>query len=376
MQIGRVHHAIALEHPGWARILEHLPGLNYTLAEFIDPAYYYPEFHQWTVYDGDPNARGQIENYLSAQTWTTADELYHLLRFGTYYGPYLCGIDPAINIGPWKSKYPLHSRFMHYFTPAVQAAVSILERKSVRGKLAALRLAREVLPHPEVVDMIMDALRCHYEIPEWYSEEALSDIERRLQAYLRCAYEALLSSSTLIDGDPSDSPRQLKARIAAVPRSPVCEFLEGTKFSRQMTGRLLFYGASVPGFDSEWLIRNELGRIVSGFYTQPLKAFSRGVFGEELPPQSVLERLNGWLLSESVCNDVVHFVDVASSHIPLGQERQRAREVAACVEPVQVMHEILARELIRLHPVPLVTIVPCSRRACSSSLYEAGPDPR
>ena len=51
-----------------------------------------------------------------------------------------------MNIGRFENKYPLHSRFMHYFTPAVQSALSLVERRGVRGKLDALRAAKNVFP--------------------------------------------------------------------------------------------------------------------------------------------------------------------------------------------------------------------------------------
>jgi hypothetical protein len=344
--IGEVHKGVAIERPDWARILEHLPGLNYTFAELTDPAYYYPEFLQWTVYDGDPGAIRAFTSYTSNRAWAAADELFQLRRFSTYFGPYLRGIDPPVNLGPWENKYALHSRFMHYFAPAVQAAVSLIERRTERGKLASLRAARARLPNPEVIDMTLEAVDRHYEIPEWYSGERLAEIERLLETYLHDAYSAILPSLTVIDGCRGDSPRELKIRVAAVPRNFVSEFLESARFSRLMKGRLLFYAAEVPGFDSTWLIHNELNRIVRNFYDQPLRAFSRGFFRTESSPGEVLRRLSGSLLSESSCRDILRFADVAGRPVSAGQEKQRAREVAACMEAVQTMHETLATKLV------------------------------
>ena len=171
--VGRVHTSLAKESPRWARMLEHLPGLNLTRAEMLDPRTYYPEFQQWTFYRGDRKVLAETEDYLDQRPWSRRDESFHLRKFAAFFGRYIRGIDPPVNIGRWENKYPLHSRFMHYFTPAVQAALSIVQRRGMRGKLAALREAKDVFPHAEVIDMVLEAVDRHYEIPEYYEEPRL-----------------------------------------------------------------------------------------------------------------------------------------------------------------------------------------------------------
>jgi len=121
--VGEVHTELASQRPEWARILEHLPGLNLTQSEMIDPVTYYPEFQQWSFYIGDTGFLSPIRDALADRPWGDRDEIFHLKKFSTYYGPYRRGIDPAVNLGKWENKYPLHSRYMHYFTPPVQSAV-------------------------------------------------------------------------------------------------------------------------------------------------------------------------------------------------------------------------------------------------------------
>ena len=50
MAIGEVHLDICNKYPGWARILEHLPGINITWKEYTGDKFYYPEYQQWTIY--------------------------------------------------------------------------------------------------------------------------------------------------------------------------------------------------------------------------------------------------------------------------------------------------------------------------------------
>jgi hypothetical protein len=346
--VGRVHTRTAKEFPHWARILEHLPGLNLTHAEMIDPRTYYPEFQQWTFYRGDEEVIDSIQRHLAEKPWGRRDELFHLKKFAAYFGPYRRGIDPPVNIGRWENKYPLHSRFMHYFAPPVQSALSLVRQTGIRGKLDALRWAGKVFPHPEVIDMTIDAVDRHYEIPEDYREPRLTELERTLATYLRDALACLAGRVTLIDIGPGDTPEQLKSKIAAVAVDPVERFFESAKFCRFMKGRLLFYAEEITGFDTAWLIRNELGRIVHNFYDQPLATFALARFGETLSAERALDRLRGDVLPAEVCDGVQRFVRMSQAPPGTGEEKKRARQVAEVFEPVQVMLETLGAQLVRI----------------------------
>jgi len=346
--VGKVHTDLAKECPQWARILEHLPGLNLTRAEIIEPVFYYPEFQQWTYYKGDEQILESIRSYLAGRVWTRRDEIFHLKKFSTYYGPYLRGIDPAVNLGKWENKYPLHSRFMHYFTPPIQSAMSIVRRQGVCGKFDTLRGAREFFDNPEVIDMAIDAVERHYEIDEYYQEPKLTEIERMLEKYLRDVYAALAEYVTLIEVDATDTADELRAKVAAIPIDPAEQFYEGVKFSRFMKGRLLFYSTPISWFDTVHLIHVELGRILPNFYEKPLKTYGLVRFKEELTPGAVLDRLKGDILSAEVCDSVKEFARIVSRPVPEGQEKKRAREAAELFEPVQLMVETLGEDLHKI----------------------------
>lgn len=234
---------------------------------------------------------------------------------------------------------------MHYFTPPVQAAVSLVRKQAVCGKLEALRLAAEVFPNTGVIDMVLDTVDRHYETPELYRDATLTEIEVSLEQYLRDAYVALAGHAVLIDVDPSDTPQRVRAKVAEIPIDPTQQFYEGAKFCRFMKGRLLFYATNIPWFDTTFLIRNELRRIVNNFYQTPLNAFARARFNENLPAEAVLDRLRGNLLSPELCNGAVTFARIAGEAVPNGREKQRAREVAEVFDPIQITLEILGAEL-------------------------------
>ena len=342
--VGKIHTQLAREHQEWARILEHNPGQNLTLSEMLDPVLFNPESRQWTFYKGDESILAPIRRYLADKPWERRDEIFVLKKFAIYYGPYLRGIDPAVNIGPWENKYPLHSRFMHYFSPPVQVAVSLVLKKGIIGKFDALRQARELFPDPDVIDMILDTAACHYEVEEYYREHRLSEIERRLEAYLYKVYSCLSDHVTLIEVDPTDTPEQLRAKVAAIPIDPAERFCEGTRFGRLMKGRLQFYGVEIPWFDTDWLIPNEVNRMGKNFFEAPLKAYGLARWHEDLAPDMVLDRLRGNLLTGNVCDGVKRFVELTRQPIE-NDKKQRALEMAEVYEPIQVMMETLREDL-------------------------------
>jgi hypothetical protein len=343
--VGRVHTQLAKEFPQWARILEHLPGINLTHAELVDPVFYYPEFQQWTYYRGEQEILDSIKSYLTNKPWHRRDELFHLKKFANYYGPYLRWIDPPINIGKWENKYALHSRFMHYFTPPVQSAMSLVRRKGVCGKLEALHKAREVFPNSEVIDMVLDAINHHYQVPEYYNEPKLTEIERTLESYLRGVYAALAEHITLIQVEPADTPQVLKNKIAQIPIDPAEQFYEGARFSRFIKGRLLFYATQIPWFDSTRLIQVEFERFAGNYYEKPLTAFGLVWFNKVSSPEAVLARLSGDVLTRKICDGVKEFMRVIRLPLSDGQEKKRAKEVADIFEPVHIMIEILSSKL-------------------------------
>lgn len=337
LAVGRLHTAAARNHPEWSRILEHLPGVNLTTSEVLDPLCYTAEMRLWTVY------HGHLE--LPPPAWTSEDEHFHLKKFATYFGPYQRSIDPAVNLGPFENKYPLHSRYMHYFAPPVQAAVALHERQPVRGKLDALRRARNIFPQGEVVDGVLAAIAAHYENPDDYSDSALAAIEARLDAYLQRLLAVLAPSVTLVRLTEGANPDELRRAVSRAPVSAHSRFFELIRFSRLMRGRLLFFAEEIPWFESAWLIRNELSRIGAWFYSQALHYYGLAVFGAALPAEQVLVRVTPQVIPTPLAADFARFAQVASQPVAEGAERAAARAVAAWMEPAQLSLEALKEDL-------------------------------
>ena len=339
--VGRVHTAICRERPDRARILEHLPGINLTWSELLDPLFYYPEFHQWTTFHGPTEKAARFERYLAERPWDSADELYTVKRFATYFTPYDRAIDPAINLHEFESKYPLHSRFMHYFCPPVQSLVSLKLKRMVRGKLEAFRLARELFPNPEVIDLAFDSMERHYEIPELYEEPRLSELEDSLYRYLIEAYRLTQPDITVIDATPGDTYRELREKLGRFNKNVLEKFFDGTKFCRLMMGRILFYAEEIPHFDSAWLIGHELRRDRKMFFEATFSTFALIAWGEEMTPEASLERCRGEFLTDSEIRDIRGYADIFAKKYDPAKIKEFAVEVAEAMAPFQVVMEKL-----------------------------------
>jgi len=330
--VGEVHLSMCNEFPHWARILEHLPGINITWKELEES--YYPECHQWSAYFGKKEKFERIITNLKKRGFREKDEFFHLKKFFIYYGPYHRGIDPAINLGPYENKYPLHSRIMHYFCPPLQSAISIIQRNWVRGKFEAFRLAREIFPNPQFINYLLDIINKHYEVEALYKEPSLSKLEEELFNYLKEVFHSLKEKITIVQVKDKDNPLEYKEKLNKIMIDPGMQIFDSMKFSRLMKGRLKFYVNAGKHFDSIWLIKNELSRIGKSFFANPFtiywKTFGNG---ESLPPLKVAERLTGKIFTPEDFSSIKRFKELTMNGYEKGKEVEIAKQI------VEVMDE-------------------------------------
>jgi hypothetical protein len=328
--IGEAHLALCRRYPCWARNLEHLPGVNLTWSELVNERTYYPEYPQWSFYDSTrPDQVCRSQAHFAARPWDAKDEYFHLRRFCTYYGRYNRTIDPPINMGVHEPKYPLHSRLMHYFTPPVQSAVSILRRRPMAGKFDTLELAAEMFPELAGWCTVMDILAGDYRTPQWYEEPHLTRLEDQLEEVLQTIARALRPALTLLPDDVGREVAAWKQALRAVPVAPALVVFDNARFSRLMKGRLWFYANAPEGFDVIWLIRNELGRIGNGFFRVPFRTYWKVKTGRDVQnPVDILPDLTGDVLSQAEADAVRQFDRLTTEPFEQGGERRLALAIA------------------------------------------------
>ena len=327
--VGETHLALCGKYPAWARNLEHLPGVNLTWQELTAERTYYPEYQQWSFYDAtDYGKLSPALQGLAERPWDAKDEYFHLKKFCLYYGRYDRKIDPAINLGSHENKYPLHSRLMHYFTPPVQSAACLLERRHRVGKFEALERAAELFPELPCWDIVWEILHADYETPNWYEEPHLTRLEDALeQALVRVAHRLSGCLSLVPCGTRADIAAWKQA-LAAAPVDPALVLFDNAKFSRLMKGRLHFYANAPAHFDSTWLIQNELRRIGGNFFVKPFSTFWQLRTGERVrDPLEILMQLRGDPLTQEEIDCTREFHRLTPGHWQPGTEREAAMSI-------------------------------------------------
>ena len=343
MDVGRTHFELVKERKAWARNLEHLPGENLKWGELLDPDAYFSEFSQWSYYHGNQKKLEQARRMATGHEWTAADETYHWKMIAIYYGRYNRTIDPAINLGPYETKYPLHSRLMHYLAPPIHAAICLAQKRTTPGKLDAFRAARDLFPDPDTADLVLDLVEQHYEAPELLCEPGVTGLDDRLQRYLTGVVNRLLDS-----GAPFDCPRdptmaQLKDATRTLPApSSFTQLFENVKFSRLMKGRLWFYSNEVDWFESGLLIRVELNRIRPNFYETPLRMYGQLALGKEMSPEESLQALAKDGFNKEDAEACRRFAATADPDCPDDELKKRARQIADLYDPFLHAMEKLA----------------------------------
>lgn len=327
--VGKVHLDLCNRYPEWARIFEHLPGVNLTWKELTGDSSYYPEYRQWSFYyykcaDDVCNA----ENILSKREWDTRDEYFFLKKFFTFYGTYNRSIDPAINIGSFKNKYPLHSRLMHYFTPPVQAAVSIILKNPVKGKFESLKAAKKLFPETTVFDDIVDIVEKHYEIPELYSEQEITLLEEKLYNVLGIILDRLKQYITIIPLEMCKDENAIRRALRAVYVPPQLKVYDSSRFCRLFKGRMYFYMNAPAHFDSIWLIKNELARVGDMFYKTPFSVYWEVVQGEKINnPDQIISRLAPDIITEEEAGAALEFSRLVPGTWKEGTELEICRKI-------------------------------------------------
>lgn len=334
--IGEAHLQLCRKYACWNRNLEHLPGINLTWSELLSERTYYPEYEQWSFYiTSTPEKLAIASEWLARRPWDKKDELFHLKKFLRFYGRYDRTIDPAVNLGVHQNKYPLHSRLMHYFTPAVQSAMSLIERRNIAGKFDALEIAQRRFPDLKCWSSINEIISMNYAIPKWYCEPFLSELENELEIALDAISLAMRDYVSILPAEVGTNVNVWRRALQRTEVDPALIIFESAKFSRLMKGRLQFYAQAPSHFESSWLIRNELKRSGQNFLHTPLTVYWKLRTGESVnEPALVLDRLHGDLLTAEEVVAAREFARLTAGRWQQGQEKAVALAIVAIFDDV------------------------------------------
>jgi hypothetical protein len=306
---GEIHLDLLVNHPHWVRILEHTPGVAVTYDEMLDKSLFHPESQQWSHYLSRDQRCAEMEAYHRGVTWSQRHEVYFLKRFLYFYGPYQSGIDPPINVGAYSPQYALHSRVWHYFVPALQAALSLYERRVYRSKLAALEGWISHLPNQRVLPHVREVVENRYDTAELNDDSRLAGLERDLFACLQSVLLLLQDRITIIDAAGDPDPDRYRRELSATAPDPLLVLYDGVRFSRIRRGRYFFYLNCPKYFDADLLIAGEI-KWLRGYFTEPiLRSYAKIMLcSDEMPPHALISELRRADLIDSSAQKLIQQV--------------------------------------------------------------------
>jgi hypothetical protein len=327
--VGEAHLDVCRRYAGWSRILEHTPGICLTWAELSSEATYHPEYQQWTFYHTQcPDRLRAALDTLARRPWDRQDELFHLRKFCRHVGRYDRTIDPGCNLGPYQNQYSLHSRLLHYFAPAVQSALCLLERRHIAGKLDAIERARQRVGGLAAWDVVGEILQAGYETPAWYAEPQVTRLDDLLEAALVELAAAVRDAVTLVPAAAGLDVRAWQRSLDELPSDPAALLFDSIKFARLLKGRLQFYLNAPRHFDPQWCLENELQRIGGMFFTTPFRLYWQARTGQTVSdPVAILANLCPDPLTAAEVEAVREFARITTGPWQAGREREVVQAV-------------------------------------------------
>ena len=349
---GRIHRDLIVRHPEWLRILEHTPGIAITWSEIYDEALYQPETHHWGFFLGNEEEFMRLRNWLDSREWEERDEYYYLNRFFYYYSPYIHGIDPPTNMGNLADRYAVHSRILHYCVPALQAALSLIRKKPVRGKMETIAGWMELRPSDGIFEDFITKIRCRYRCEEAEDDAKMLRLEEECWKRLQIAMAELPAVVDVIDMKDGAGFEAWKERLATFPENPLMTIFNGVRFARIRKGRYWCYLNVPDHFDVSWLIPNEFTWLRRWFTESIFRCYGRLKCGEDRATlETVLEAMQPDVTDAEGAAAVREVFRIAFADCPKGSEGEPLRTVMDVFPRYEGVLESLLEDSLRIQRV-------------------------
>ncbi|MGQ9553998.1 MAG: hypothetical protein ACUVWR_07790 [Anaerolineae bacterium] len=259
-----VHASMVREGPQVWRLLEHPPGACVTTVELCHPHFFHPEMRQWQWGWGDEELRQRWQAYLAASSWSGRDERYYLRRLLSYYGPWQ-EVEPRINVGERLPQYRLHGIVMLHFLPALQAALSLIEKRGVPGKLAALRGWLRRQPDNPLLSEIARLLACDFEEGTLDDGQARASLQKRCRAFLDEIAGQVLAAITLLPPGSRDiaapCAHELRLQAGKLQSDSILALFDAVRFSRIRRSHFRFFLNAPADYEADFFIANEIATL-------------------------------------------------------------------------------------------------------------------
>jgi len=276
-----VHSSLVSGHPSLWRLLEHPPGACITVSEALDPKLFLPEMRQWEWCSGDEDLRRRLYQHISSADWSQRDELHWLSRLLSYYRPW-GEVESRINLGPGlEARFRVHGIVMLHFLPALQAALSLMTRMSVPGKLAALRGWADLRPGNALLLEVAELLDRGYEEPALYDEPGLVAFRDRCRAFLDEIQPQVLASVSLVSPATGEGIEHLWHRVSRLQSDNLVILFDAVRFSRIRRAHFRCFLQAPSGFETSFFIVNEINTLRDVIAEPALGAYAAIKWGME-----------------------------------------------------------------------------------------------
>ncbi len=321
--VALVHRQFLSRGPQYRPILEHPPGACHLLGECLDARLYLPEMRCWDLVCGDEASWRALCEHLERLPWSVRDEAHWLgvLRAA------IAHLEEEQEL----SGLPRHrgpaALLLHWFLPALQAALSLSRAKPIRGRREALYLALEELP------------------PSWALEEAKAAFEdpTRLdgpadEAELRALKQDCLRVLHSLWPEGGRATRCAESGEA----QELLALYQAVRFFRVRRSHYAVFLSQPQDEESDYLIRNELSTLKDLFLARPLSAYAAWRWGSlSEQPGSVLRRLGEEDFATAQLEAARRLLELACDDMGAEQARAALAEAAQLWEPFRELLEDL-----------------------------------
>ena len=315
--VQKVHLGFVTRGLPYRRALEHPPGACVTVEEALDAALFHPEMRHWDWCAGDETVRQSLTRHLESLPWGERDERHHL---SVFVGALQPKVPPVRTQGlqvPERHR-GVASVALHAFLPALQAALSLMERRAVAGRLEAVRRWLQLRPSDPLLTQMLEAAERGFDLSPDEDEAAAADLRRRCRQFLQ-----EIAPQVMVAAQFAGSQLE-EAQSARWPVDPLRALHDAVRYFRIRRSHYRCFLGLVPDAELDYLILNEIHTLRSLLTLPALRAYAALKWGQpEAIPEEVLDRMDSQLAS-SAEKDAVRQLCQLSDGAP-GPNEARAR---------------------------------------------------
>jgi hypothetical protein len=212
---------------------------------------------------------------------------------------------------------------MLHFLPALQAALSLVQKKGIPGKVAALREWLSLRAGDPLLLEVAGLLETGYEGELLHDEQARRSFQHRCQLFLDDIAPWVLDAVTIVPLEPQEGMAQLRVKVSSLPIDPTMALFDAVRCSRIRVSHYRCFLEAPPDYEADFFIANEIATLRLILTRTALDSYAYLRWGLERPSlDAVLGLLEGEDLIDANEKDAVrNLFHIAESSPSVGEAR-------------------------------------------------------